>query len=86
MDKPFGMSSLLDEIQAKATQLSPDERARLALHLIESLDAEKPMTAEEWEATWLAECERRVACYESGIDRGVPLDVALKRARSQLAT
>ena len=78
------MSNLLDEMQARATQLSPDERARLALHLIESLDTEKPTTAEEWESTWLAECELRLARYESGEDRGVPLDLALKRARSQL--
>ena len=78
------MSNLFDEMQARATQLSPEERALLALHLIQSLDAEKPMTAEEWEATWLAECELRLARYESGEDRGVPLDLALKRARSQL--
>ena len=78
------MSNLLNEMQARATQLSPDERARLALHLIESLDTEKPTTAEEWESTWLAECELRLARYESGEDQGVPLDEAIERARSQL--
>ena len=78
------MSNLLDEMQAKASLLSPDERAILALHLIESLDAEKPTTVNEWDAAWLAECDHRVARYESGEDRGVPLDLALKRARSQL--
>ncbi|MGH7817796.1 MAG: addiction module protein [Candidatus Binatia bacterium] len=78
------MSNLLDEMQAKASLLSPDERAILALHLIESLDAEKPTTAKDWERTWVAECERRLARYESGEDQGVPLDEALERARSQL--
>jgi len=78
------MSNVLAEIQARATQLSPEERARLALHLIQSLDAERPIDANEWEATWLAECERRLASYESGKDRGVPLDLALKQARSQI--
>ena len=78
------MSKLLDETEAKASQLSPDERALLALRLIQSLDAEEPTTADEWETVWLAECDRRLARYESGEDRGVPLNVALVRARSKL--
>jgi putative addiction module component (TIGR02574 family) len=78
------MSSLFDEIQTKASQLSTDERAVLALHLIRSLDAGNPTTTQEWETAWLAECDRRLSRYESGEDRGVPLDVALKRARSKL--
>jgi putative addiction module component (TIGR02574 family) len=80
----MNMSDLLDDIQVKAAALSAEERAALALRLIESLDAEHPIHAGEWESVWLAECDRRVARYESGADRGVPLDQALTHARQRL--
>ncbi len=78
------MTNLFEEIQAKASQLSNEERAALALRLIESLDAQKSISADEWRTAWLAECERRLERYESGEDRGVTLEDALQRARSQL--
>jgi putative addiction module component (TIGR02574 family) len=78
------MKTLLDEIQTRARQLSPEERAELALQLIQSLDVDRTTTAQEWEAAWLAECGRRLKRFETGEDQGVPLEVALKRARSQL--
>jgi putative addiction module component (TIGR02574 family) len=80
----INMSNLLDDIEVKAATLSAEERAALALYLIESLDAEYPTQAGDWESTWLAECNSRVARYESGEDRGVPLDQALTRARLRL--
>jgi putative addiction module component (TIGR02574 family) len=78
------MSNLLDDIQVKVATLSAEERAALALRLIESLDAEYPTQTEDWESTWLTECNRRVARYESGEDRGIPLDQALTHARHRL--
>ena len=78
------MSNLLDDIQVKVATLSAEERAALALRLIESLDAEYSMQTEDWQSIWLAECDRRVARYESGDDRGVPLDQALTHARQRL--
>lgn len=78
------MNTLLDEIQTRARQLSREERADLALQLIQSLDADKATTAREWEAAWIAECEHRLKRFEAGEDQGVPLEVALTRARSQL--
>jgi len=78
------MSELLDDIQVKAAALSAEERAALALRLIESLDSEQSIQTGEWESVWLAECDRRVARYESGEDRGVPLDQALTHARQRL--
>ena len=49
------MSNLLDDIEGKAATLSTEERAALALYLIESLDAEYPTQAGDWESTWLRE-------------------------------
>jgi hypothetical protein len=80
----MNMSDLLDDIQVKAAARSAEERAALALRLIESLDAEYPAQTEAWESTWLAECDRRVARHESGEDREVPLDQALTHARQRL--
>lgn len=78
------MSNLLDDIEVKAATLSAEERAALALRIIESLDAAYPTQTADWESTWLAECNSRVARYKSGEDRGVPLDQALARARQRL--
>jgi len=47
---------------AEALELPPDERARIAAELIESLD----YAEENVEAAWAAEIERRVALVESG--------------------
>ena len=80
----MNMSDLFDDIPAKAATLSAEDRAALALRLIESLDADYPTQTEDWESTWLAECDRRVARYESGEDRGVPFDQALTHARQRL--
>lgn len=64
--------------------LSAEERAALALRLIESLDAEYPPQTGDWESTWLAECNSRAASYESGENRRVPLDQAVTHARRRL--
>jgi putative addiction module component (TIGR02574 family) len=47
---------------SEALELPPDERARMAAELIESLDYAK----EDVEAAWAAEIQRRVAMVESG--------------------
>jgi putative addiction module component (TIGR02574 family) len=78
------MNTLLDEIQTKARQLSPEERADLALQLIQSLDAEKAASVQDWQAAWLAECTRRLQRFEAGEDPGVPLEDVLNSARSRL--
>jgi hypothetical protein len=78
------MSNLFEEIQAKAATLSIEERAVLALRLIESLEAKESTSSDAWHSAWLAECKERLERYESGEDRGVSLEVALQRAQSQL--
>ena len=50
------------DVLAEALELPPDERARIAAELIESLD----YAEENVEAAWAAEIERRVALVESG--------------------
>lgn len=57
------MSITLQELEKHARSLSPEERARLADLLLESL-RETPLA--EIESAWDREIEERVAAYERG--------------------
>jgi putative addiction module component (TIGR02574 family) len=67
------------EVESKALQLPPKERARLAQRLIASLDPESDRDAEQ---VWLQEAERRLDELESGKVAGIPAEQVLKKARS----
>jgi len=57
------MSDRLKELEAQARALSPEERARLAESLIESL-RDAPLA--EIEKAWEVEIAERVAAYDRG--------------------
>jgi putative addiction module component (TIGR02574 family) len=57
------MSESLAELEQQARALSPDDRARLAELLLESLQ-ETPLS--EVEAAWNREIEERIAAYDRG--------------------
>ncbi len=57
------MSELLSELEQQARSLSPDDRARLAEVLLESLQG-TPLS--EVEAAWSLEIEERIAAYNRG--------------------
>jgi len=57
------MSVSLIDVEQQACKLSPDERARLAEVLLESLQ-NSPIS--EIEAAWQQEIESRVAAYDRG--------------------
>lgn len=69
------------EIESKALQLPPEERARLAQRLIASHDQESDLDAEQ---VWLVEAERRLDELESGKAASIPAEQTLERARSTL--
>jgi putative addiction module component (TIGR02574 family) len=75
------MENSAREIESKALQLPPKERARLAQRLIASLDAESDRDAEQ---AWLEEAERRLDELESGKVAGIPAEQVLEKARSTL--
>ncbi len=72
------MSTLVDELSARAKALSAEDRARLAEELLESLQGETDADAE---AAWDREIDRRVAEIESGAARLVPADEVHAEAR-----
>jgi putative addiction module component (TIGR02574 family) len=57
------MSEALKELERQARSLTPEERARLAESLLESL-RDAPIA--EIEAAWDREIEERVAAYDRG--------------------
>jgi putative addiction module component (TIGR02574 family) len=75
------MSTALTEIEQKATELAPEERARLALSLIESLENSDEGDIEE---LWRIEAERRWAEIETGKARLVPGDEVFAKIRTRL--
>jgi len=75
------MSTVLDELKQKATQLSESERAELALSLIESLDGEADAGIDE---AWQAEIDRRVAEIDRGDVQLIPGDEVFARLRRKL--
>ena len=69
------------EIESRALELPPKERARLAQRLIASLDPESDRDAEQ---AWLKEAERRLDKLECGKVAGIPAEQVFENARSTL--
>lgn len=56
------MARSIADIEKELMALPTEDRARVALDLIRSLDKEQEtLTREEWEAAWLQEVKRREA-------------------------
>ena len=65
------MSQSLPEIEKNALQLSAEDRARLAVRLLSSLE-ETTESPEEIEKLWIAEAERRFRELRDGVVQGIP--------------
>lgn len=75
------MTATLSELERQARELSQDDRARLALALIQSLE---PAEEGNVEAAWLAEIERRCREIERGEVKLIPADQVMAEARRLL--
>ena len=73
------VSSQLDDVQAQALALSPEERVQLADRLIASVFDDHDI-----EEAWAAEVERRVAEIESGRTKLIPASEVIDRARAAI--
>ena len=63
-----------------ALRLPPEARADLASELIESLD-ERPDDANA-AAAWAEEVKRRLAEFDAGAVKAIPVSIALRRVRA----
>ena len=73
------MTTPLAELEKKARELSREERAELALILIESLDITEDQAAVD--ESWRVEVERRVAEYKRGEAKVIPGEGVFAEAR-----
>lgn len=76
------MSQDLLELEQKASQLPDDERAQLALFLLESLE---PTEDGEIEEAWRIEAESRLSEIERGAALLVPAEEVFENLRHRLA-
>lgn len=74
------MPTPLDAIEVQALMLPPEERVRLADHLLASVSGDQGI-----EEAWALEVERRIAEVEAGRVSLVPVSDAILRARQALA-
>lgn len=72
------MSALLAELEQQARMLPPEERARLAEALLESLHGS---ARSEIERDWQREIEKRVAAYDRGEAQSHPAEDVFAEAR-----
>ena len=72
------MPTLVEELSARARTLPPEDRARLAEELLESLEQDPDS---EVEAAWDREIERRVAEVEAGTAKLIPAEDVHAQAR-----
>ncbi|GAB1235727.1 addiction module protein [Ferrigenium sp. UT5] len=82
------MGSMLEELENKALQLSPNERGELIHRLIVSLEGEPEDTPEAIAKAWDEEIARRVADMDAGKTVWIPaeevfarLDAIIEKAR-----
>ena len=74
----MNMPTLVEELSERARALSPEDRALLAEHLLESLPDE---SESEVEAAWDQEIARRVEQVRSGAARLIPAEEVHAEAR-----
>jgi len=72
------MSAALDSLSAQVFVLPAEERMRLALALMESVETDHPATAA---ATWSEEISRRIVAYDSGQTKTVAASDVFRKLR-----
>lgn len=78
------MGAMLEELENKALQLSPQERGELIHRLIVSLEGEPDDTPEAIAKTWDEEIARRVADMDAGRAKWIPADEVMSRLRTKV--
>jgi len=69
------------KLEKQAQGLSPEERAQLAMALIESLDQGRDEDVEE---LWLDEAERRLEGYRTGRIEAIPANEVFEKIEKKL--
>ena len=78
------MSTLLEQLENQALQLSPKERGELIHRLIVSLEGEPEDTPEAIAKAWDEEIARRVADMEAGRTKWIPAGEVMAQLRAKI--
>jgi len=78
------MGNMIEELEAQALKLTPQERSELAHRLIGSLEGATEDTPEAIAAAWDEEIARRVADMEAGRTEWVPADRVMREVRERI--
>ena len=78
------MTSRAQELLREVLNLGPEERADVAAELLSSLD-EVDANADDVEAAWAVEIERRARRVLAGESTGIPWNDVRRRAKDELA-
>ena len=76
------MAESMSEIERDALQLPAEDRAKLAVSLLCSLE-ETGKDPEEIERLWVAEAKRRAREIQDGTVKAIPADEVLNRLRAK---
>jgi putative addiction module component (TIGR02574 family) len=76
------MGNILNELESRALQLTPEERGELIHRLIVSLEDESEDTPEAIAKAWDEEIARRVADMDAGRTKWIPADEVMTRLRN----
>ena len=68
MSTTLETSQALEKILPLVMELTVAERSEL-IHRLDALDENEQLTPEEWEASWVAECEQRMADLQAGLTK-----------------
>ena len=83
-NKEIEMAQSLPEIEKDALRLSAEDRARLAVRLLSSLE-EATESPEKIEKLWIAEAERRFQELHDSVVQGIPAREVFAELRNKKA-
>lgn len=79
------MPTPLEELKARALELSPSDRDELVRTLIASIDGEPEGTPDEITRAWEEEISRRIADLDSGKTVAIPFEEVMAEIRAMIA-
>lgn len=76
------MATPAQRIETEALSLPREERVRLAMHLLESIEDRPGMDPQQVEKAWIAEANRRYQAYLNGDEQSIPADEVFAELRA----
>ncbi len=69
-------------VESEALSLPREDRTRLAVHLLESIEERPDADPQQVERAWLAEANRRYQAYLRGEEKAIPAEEVYSELRA----